>query len=333
MKARVYHLDGPYKLELREENLASNLGQEEIKCETIVSAISPGTELGAYIGLPNLRGGYGYPRVQGYCNVAKIIDVGSHVSIFKKNDLVLTLASHRSHFIVNQSKAIKLPNSCNPEEVVFAYLYHLGYNAVLRSDMRLGNSVLVLGLGLLGITSVAMASLAGAQVTGLTEHSRAAELAIHHGAKMVFKREEIQEWDWKNPSNLYDVSILTTNSWVDWDIALKASAMRGIISSLGFPGRTEPPGTYNPLASQYFYAKQLRLESIGYSPEMPDSRGFLRFNEKDNLRFIVELILKKTLDPKILIAKEIPAENLKIAYGELLGKKLSPSTYILRWSY
>jgi threonine dehydrogenase-like Zn-dependent dehydrogenase len=107
--------------------------------------------------------------------------------------------------------------------------------------------------------------------------------------------------------------------------------MRGTIASLGFPGRSEPPGKYNPLDSQYFYAKQLRIESIGYSPEFPDSRGFLKFNEKDNLKFIVDLITSNTLNPKALTAKEIQAGNLEAAYSELLDKKLSPLTCILRW--
>jgi D-arabinose 1-dehydrogenase-like Zn-dependent alcohol dehydrogenase len=328
VKASVYHLIEPYKLKINEESLALDIGRNEIKCETIVSAISPGTELGAYIGLPNLRGGYGYPRVQGYCNVAEVIEVGSSVKDFKKNDLVLTAASHRSHFIISEAKALKLPSDCKPEEVVFAYLYHLGYNAVLRSEMRLGNSVLVLGLGLLGITTVAMASIGGAQVTGLTEHARAAKLAVELGAKSTFTRHELLD---KNQENSFDIVILTTNTWSDWDLAMKYVAMRGTIATLGFPGRSESPGKYNPLDSQYFYAKQLRIESIGYSPEFPDSRGFLRFNEKDNLKYIVGLITSNTLNPKALIAKEIQSENLEVAYRELLDKKLSPLTYILRW--
>jgi D-arabinose 1-dehydrogenase-like Zn-dependent alcohol dehydrogenase len=217
VKASVYYLIEPYKLELKEESLSFDIGRNEIKCETIVSAISSGTELGAYIGLPNLRGGYGYPRVQGYCNVAEVIEVGSSVKDFKKNDLVLTAASHRSHFIISEVKALKLPSDCKPEEVVFAYLYHLGYNAVLRSEMRLGNSFLVLGLGLLGITTVAMASIGGAKVTGLTEHARSAKLAVEQGAKFTYTRQEIRD---QNQHNSFDIVILNTYTLSDWDIAM-----------------------------------------------------------------------------------------------------------------
>ena len=63
LAARTVWLDQPGQLALREEPLASP-GDGEILCETIVTAISPGTELAAWRGLPPLRPGVVYPRLQ-----------------------------------------------------------------------------------------------------------------------------------------------------------------------------------------------------------------------------------------------------------------------------
>ena len=134
-------------------------------------------------------------------------------------------------------------------------------------------------------------------------------------------------------SELFDIVVTTSNDWLDWNLALMSASMRGTISCLGFPGRNSAPGEFNPLDSKYFYAKQLRIESIGYSPEYPDSRGFLRFNEKDNMKYIINLILSNVLDPKILCAGEIDFTDLKDAYENLLKKEIAPLTYIVRWKH
>ena len=70
----------------------------------------------------------------------------------------------------------------NSDLISTAYLYHLGYDAVLGSEIKLGSKVLVIGLGLLGLTSVSMAKLAGGKVTAISDNNSAYGLAIQNGA-------------------------------------------------------------------------------------------------------------------------------------------------------
>ncbi|MGH8797079.1 MAG: zinc-dependent alcohol dehydrogenase [Caldimonas sp.] len=333
-EASVAFLDAPRRLAFRRESLdPATLAATGVLCETLVTVISPGTELAAYTGLPPLHDGTAYPRLQGYCNVARVIAIGSSVSTVVPGDRVLTFASHRSHFIVDAAALlVVLPPEAKSEAAACAYLYHLGYNAVLRSGVCAGSRVLVVGLGALGLTSVAMAALAGADVYALSDQVPAQALAKTFGARAAHARGETEALRKALGTRLADVVIFTTSAWSDWAIALQLCARRGTLAVLGFPGRAESAGSFNPLESRTFYAKQLRIEAVGHSPEFDDSRGFARFNERANLRYLVEQIVAGRLQPSSLLSGRYPGAQLEQAYADLLARKDSPVTYALLWN-
>lgn len=326
--ARIVSLAGPRRLVWREEPLPAAAPAGMLLCATTVSAISPGTELAAWVGLPPLRDGTGYPRVQGYCNVARVLDVGAGVDGFDRGDRILSFQSHRSHFVLPAADVLlRLPIDASAESLACTYLFHLGHNAVLRAGVRLSSRVVVIGLGALGLASVAMAARAGAEVVAVSAHDRPREIAQRLGAQAVCGRSDLPAR--RGPGA--DVVIVTTNTWSDWQLALESAAMRGTIAVLGFPGRGQPPGDFNPLDSRHFYTKQLRIEAVGLSPEHPDARGFLRFNERDNLAYLSAELCAGRLDASVLISGELPAEQIERAYERLIERRDSPVTYLLRW--
>ncbi|MGQ3076561.1 MULTISPECIES: zinc-dependent alcohol dehydrogenase [Rhizobium/Agrobacterium group] len=329
---RVMRLVEPYRL-VEEEVLLSEPRAGEILCETLVSAISPGTELAAYTGMPPLRPGPAYPRLQGYCNIARVIAVGEGGNRVATGDRVLTFQSHRSHFLLPEADVLaRIDDGLGSEEASVAYLFHLGYNAVLRSNTRAGHRVAVVGLGALGLGAVAMAALAGAKVTAISEQEDSCRLALAMGADNALSRDAtIVQID---AGLAVDIVISTSGSWEDWQLALKLAAQMGVIAVLGFPGRGLPPPLINPLDSQYFYMKQLRIEAVGMSPELPDTRGFARFNERSNLEFILSRILNGTVRAGRIVSGRFPgtATGLSDAYAALLARKGAPVTYTLDWS-
>ena len=102
--SRVASLISPGKVQFITEELSFNLEENDILCESLVSVISPGTELAAYRGAPPLRPGVTYPRLVGYCNVARVLAKGVGVNNIELGDRVLTLQSHRSHFKIKTSE-------------------------------------------------------------------------------------------------------------------------------------------------------------------------------------------------------------------------------------
>ncbi len=331
-QARTAWLEAPGTLAWHEEALPCASGHE-VLCETIVSVISPGTELAAWRGAAPLRPGPAYPRVQGYCSVAKVLDVGREVVGLCTGDRVLTLQSHRSHFACPASEIyFRLDPAMDTAAVATSYLFHLGYNAILRSDVRAGSRVVVIGLGTLGLTCVAMAALAGACAFAVSDHRVSREIAMQsYDAGGTYRRSEKAALA-KNLEGGADVVILTTNAWADYQSALELAGQNAVIACLGFPGRDQAPGAYNPLAAAHFYAKQLRIEAVGISPLENDPRGFNRFNLRDNLAFIIQCIAQGRLDPRAILSGTYPAHELERAYTDLAARKGNAFTYLLDWA-
>lgn len=239
-ESTVVWLNAPGDIELRIEALSAP-GHKEVLCETLASVISPGTELAAFKGLPPLRPGVVYPRLLGYCNVARVLEVGHGVAGVQVGDRVLTFTSHRSAFVIAERDILyKLPETARAEDIACAYLFHLGYNAVLRGNVRAGSRVLVIGLGVLGLTTVAMATLAGARVFALSDQIGPASIALQMGAEAVFGRNSLSSLTESIGPDLADLVVSTTNSWSDWQLALQLAGQQGMIAVLGFPGRGEP---------------------------------------------------------------------------------------------
>ena len=129
-----------------------------------------------------------------------------------------------------------------------------------------------------------------------------------------------------------DIVVATTNGWDDFALALRLTAKNGMIACLGFPGRNEQPGEFNPLSSEYFYAKQLRIESVGASPLENDARGFMRFNQRDNIAFLASAIEDGRLDPQPILSGTYRAEDIAQAYADLDQRKDDAITYLLEWN-
>ena len=128
----------------------------------LCNAISPGTETAAWLGLPPLRTGpVVYPRLVGSRNVAEVVHCGSKCSGIKPGDRILTFQSHCSHFFVNSSDVLAVvPDDLDSQSAVKAYLFHLGYSAILASSHSVGAEAAVIGLGVLGLASCAFAEFA-----------------------------------------------------------------------------------------------------------------------------------------------------------------------------
>lgn len=328
--ARCAWLEAPRTLSWREERLGAP-GPGQLLCRALTSAISPGTELAAWTGAPPLRPGPAYPRLMGYCHVAEVQAAGPDVRRAAAGDRILSFTSHRSAMLLAEDDCLAVvPPSLAAAEASVAYLFHLGYNAVLRSEVRAGSRVLVLGLGALGIAAVQMARLAGAEVAAVTDQPALAALAKGAGASWAGARGAVGA----GPAWLAggaDVVITTSGSWGDWQLALAAAGRRGTIAVLGFPGRGTPPPEENPLLPQHFYQKQLRIEAVGMSPELPDSRGFARWNERDNLAFLLGRLDDGTLDASPFTRHRYPAADLGTVYEALLDREAGQLTAILLW--
>ena len=328
IKTYTAYLDAPKKLVFKESQLNfDGYNNNSFLGKTIISAISPGTELSAWQGLPHLREEVTYPRLIGYCNIAEVIEIGDNCKKVSKGDLVLTHSSHRTHYVQSEDDFfVILPKDIYPKKFVITYLFHLGYSTVLSANASLGANVSIIGMGTLGIATVQMSKLAGWNVTAISSQKDLKNIREKF-PKVIFKsRTEEQDF------NQSKIVIVTTNSWSDWDLALKLAGNRGKIIVLGFPGRGYENIPFNPLRSNDFYVKQLKIIASGTSPKEMDGRGFNFFNEKDNIERIINWIKNGTIDTSIIKTNTKPANELENSYKELASSKRDVNTYLLDWT-
>jgi 2-desacetyl-2-hydroxyethyl bacteriochlorophyllide A dehydrogenase len=329
LTSNVVRLLGPRDLVFEQEELdAAAIGPDEIVVATEFSAVSPGTELAAYAGLPPLRPGPAYPRNQGYCNCGRVIAVGSNVKAVAVGDRVLTNAAHRSHSRMGQTDIItKVPTNMDGADASVTYLFHLGYSALLRANVRIGQRVAVVGLGALGVGAIAVSCAAGAEVVAISGREEARSRALRLGARMTCGAE-----DAKVSGVEADVVITTSSTWRDWTVALRAARRGGVIAVLGFPGRGEPRMDLNPLDSQYFYDKQLTLMGVGQVLDEISGSRSPSPRLRANMSYLVDLIKAGRLPAKELAAHLRPARDIKQVYEDLLAKREDVLTYVLQWA-
>ena len=176
-----------------------------------------------------------------------------------------------------------------------------------------------------------MSDIAGAKVVAVSNHASARLIAERYGAEACLGRQD-DEGLLEALGGGADVVISTSNSWDDFGLSLRLAGQNATIACLGFPGRGQPPGDFNPLESQYFYMKQLRIEAVGWSPEHDDSRGFNRFNERANASYLAHLIESGRLDASLILSGHYLGSEIAQAYVDLEARKDNAITYLLDWS-
>jgi threonine dehydrogenase-like Zn-dependent dehydrogenase len=333
-KTHIYTLTEPLSLYLKEEVInIDDIASNEFICETLYSAISSGTETGAYNGLSPLRPGKFYPRVVGYCNVSKVIFTGANVSKIAINDVILTFQSHRTHFKCSENDFFLKIEESTAKTTVAAYLYHLGYHSLITAGAKQGHNVGIIGAGVLGYTSSIMSTIAGCNTFVFTNQEAATKKLSKKGIHAFSKDESVSEKVDKLTHGVgLDIIINTSNSWADWLFALKMTNKGGTIVNLGFPGRGEPNPQFNPLDPQYVYLKNLTIKALCPITESDIPPYDIRFNIKRNLLYILDLINSGIIKPEEIITEQINFKMLDYQYNKYNIKSKYMLSTLLKWT-
>jgi threonine dehydrogenase-like Zn-dependent dehydrogenase len=287
-----------------------HLEPDQVYVETEVTALSTGTDLGNYLGnSTDIPGAPDYPRAVGYSNVGIVRAIGADVADLRIGQRVFSIKPHQSGFVARSSELmVPVPDGVSPEQASLAYLAQLGMAAMRQARYESGESVAVVGLGVIGLGTVATARAMGAAVTAVANSPLRGDVASRIGARTVHTVGEGPA-----PSDI-DLAVLTANPWSAFRLSVDMVRYGGRLSILGFPGRGEPAPDFNPLDPKWFYGKQLTLIGAGFSPRVDCRPSEIRFNLRRNLEYLFSLMATGTVCLEPLITHRIPAENMVDAY-------------------
>lgn len=325
MKAQRALLQGIGRLAFEKIELPDEPAENTVLARTECSAISTGTEVAAYIGEPPLRPGPIYPRKVGYCNVARVLAVGAGVASVAPGQRILTHQSHQSAFMCGVSEILAvLPENLPSEPAALAYLANLGLAALQTAHFQAGEKVAVLGLGVIGLATVALGVALGAEVVAIGNDAARLARAQSLGAHAAFLAADPRLREISGP----DLIVTTANPWSAWQLACEIARFRTRIAVLGFPGRSEGAPDFNPLAAQHFYHKQLSIFAAGLLEE-PGGGGLAL---RRNLALILRLLAGDRLPLGELITHRVPWHQLGSLYDVAARRDKAFVAGVLHWT-
>ena len=164
-KNRSLIFTAPHRVEVRTAPLPP-LQDDEVLVETLCSAVSAGTEMLVYRGeFPQLHDTHDavsselkYPLSYGYACVGKVREIGKLVNSEWAGKLIFSFQPHTSHFAAKPESLFPIPHSLSPENACFLPNMETAVNLVQDGAPILGERVLVLGQGVVGLLTASLLS-------------------------------------------------------------------------------------------------------------------------------------------------------------------------------
>ena len=166
----------------------------ELLVEVNASLVSPGTELGGVKGRREKPNPKASPSMFGYQNAGVVIAKGNGCDRFKIGERVACLgggfAPHATHGVCPVNLTFAVPDNLSDEEAAYNHLAATALHAIRRAQLQIGQTLVVVGSGIIGQISLQLGRLSGCRVVGLDRLPMRLELAKRLGAHLVVNTAE-----------------------------------------------------------------------------------------------------------------------------------------------
>lgn len=312
-------------VEFGKSNLISKARQQPDKVKQVLDKIK--TE-GLIPTLEAVFNKLGEPLPLGYCNVGKVIAVGEGVSEFKVGDRVASNGQHAEFVSIPKNLVAHIPDNVSDEQAAFTVIGSIGLQGIRLLNPTLGETIVVTGLGLIGLMTAQLLVANGCKVIGVDFDESKLTLAKNWGI-ITFnpKSGDVVKFVEEITDGIgADAVIITASAKTD-DIISQAARMsrkRGRIVLVGVIGLN--------LSRAEFYEKELSFQvSCSYGPgrydENYENRGidyplpFVRWTEKRNFEAVLHSISSAKLKVTEMITEVVPLDNYLEIYGEIGSSK------------
>lgn len=265
----------------------------------------------------------------GYSCSGQVIAVGSKIKTLRVGDLVACagagLANHADIVCVPENLVVKVSDEKYLKHASITTIGAIALQGIRRAEPQLGETVCVIGLGLLGQLTVQLAKQAGCRVIGIDLVQERLDLAEKLGADRVFNAAD--------QSVVNDVTFYTNHYGADSTIITAASKSDAIIQQAmeltRKKGKVVLVGDVGlHLERDPLYKKEIDfMISCSYGPGRYDStyeqeghdypQAYVRWTENRNMQAIVSLIESGKLAIDQMISTQVTLSEIESAYERL----------------
>ena len=275
------------------------------------------------------------PLALGYCNVGRVVEVGQGVTGFEVGDRVVSNGKHAEFVSVPKNLCARIPDAVDDESAAFAVIGAIALQGIRLAQPTLGETVVVTGLGLIGLLAVQLLKAHGCRVLGMDPDESKCALAERFGAEVVHLaagRDPVAAAMAFSRGRGVDAVLITASTKSSEPVRQAATMCRkrGRIVLVGVTGLE--------LSRAEFYEKELSFQvscSYGpgrYDPEYEDKGhdypiGFVRWSAQRNFEALLDMMADRRLDVAPLITHRFSIDDAQKAYEVLDGDE--PSLGIL----
>lgn len=270
------------------------------------------------------------PMALGYSSAGTIIALGKNMSGFKVGQRVACAgggyAVHAEYNVVPKNLLTPLPKNVDFESAAFTTLGAIALHGFRLAEPQLGENVAVIGLGLLGLLTIQIASAAGCNVLGIDLDPKRIALASSLELEAVSRQRAESTSQLFTANRGFDVILICADTASNDPVELAGTIARdrARVVATGAVGLTLPRKIY--------YEKELSfINSRSYGPGRYDSNyeengqdyplGYVRWTEGRNFQAVVGLMESGKLKVKPLITHRFSIEKATQAYDVITGKK------------
>lgn len=264
------------------------------------------------------------PLPLGYCNVGVVEAVGKEVEFLRVGDRVASNGNHAEYVCVPENLTAKIPDNVSDEEATFTVIGAIGLQGVRLCNPTLGETIVIIGLGLIGLVTAELLKANGCKVIGYDFDQQKVDIALSKGilAFNSAQTDPVKFVQQQTAEAGADGVIITASNKSDKIMhqAAEMSRQRGRIVLVGVVGLN--------IRRDDFFKKELTFQvSCSYGPGRYDANyeqkgmdypiGFVRWTEKRNFETILHAMSSGQLDVKPLITERVSFEDYGLIYNDM----------------
>ncbi|MBC71020.1 bi-domain-containing oxidoreductase [Muricauda ruestringensis] len=279
--------------------------------------------------IDSVRNKLNQPLPLGYCNVGEVIGVGKGVTEFQIGDRVASNGNHAEYVNIPKNLVVKIPDNVTDDEATFTVIGAIGLQGIRLLNPTFGETMVVVGLGLIGLVTAELLMANGCNVIGFDFDPDKVRIAAEKGIKAINPAEGTDQVKFVESytKGIGADGVIITASNKSNEIISQAAKMcrkRGRVVLVGVIGLN--------ISRADFYEKEISFQvSCSYGPGRYDEEyeqkgndypiGYVRWTEKRNFEAILNAISKGTVDVKPLITERVPLKDFQNIYGDMSGSK------------